>query len=177
MKRNLSRTALAALVFGLAVAGLSPALAAPRTLAPVTDGDRITAPGTYDASIVYIPGLSIPGGLPDCAEKFDRQVYVGKLTVTSSAAGSRMAFVGENEDDPTMNLRASADFNSSWGGFLLGPLGGRQDALVGIDVANVVSGRVIGRVRGENGRAGVLIVKIGPGGSIAGCRFVGPGSR
>jgi hypothetical protein len=172
MKRLLALAAPAILAMGLVVSGA--ALAAPRSLSPVTDGDRVTAPGVYDISVVYIPGISVPGGLPECVERFDQQIYLGKLTVSKTATGSRMSFVGENADDPTLNIHASADFNENWGGFLLGPLGGREDALVGIDYANLVSGRVVGRVRGENGRAGTLIVKVGAGGVIAGCRFVGP---
>lgn len=141
--------------------------------APAQAGDRITAPGVYDASIVYIPGISVPGGLPSCTEEFAQQIYVGKLTVTQSGSGYTVTFVGENTDDPTLNLRATAQFNSSWGGFLLGGLGGRDDALMGIDVANLEGARIIGRVMGENGHPGTLIARIGAGGSIESCRFVG----
>ena len=172
MKSLLALAAPAVLALGLVVSGA--AVAAPRSLSPVTAGDRVTAPGVYDISVVYIPGLTVPGGLPECVEQFAQQTYVGKLTVSKTASGSSMSFVGENVDDPTLNIRASGDFNSSWGGFLLGPLGGREDALVGIDYANLVSGRIVGRVAGANSRFGVLIVKVGAGGVISSCRFVGP---
>ncbi len=136
-------------------------------------GGRITAPGVYDASIVYIPGLSVPGGLPSCTDEFAQQIYVGKLTVTQNGSGYTVTFVGENEEDASLRLRATGRFNSSWGGFLLGGLGGRDDALVGIDGANLESGLVTGRILGQNGEAGTLIVRVGAGGSIESCRFVG----
>ena len=145
--------------------------------APVQAQGRVTAPGVYDVSITYIPGISVPGGLPECADKFGPQTYVGKLTVTQSASGFSASFVGENQDDASLNLRASADFSSGWTGFLLGPLGGRDDAVVSIDAANIVSGRIIGRVMGENGHPGTLMARIGAGGSVLSCKFVGRGSR
>ena len=153
---------------GLLVTGLG--LVAP---VPALAGGRITEPGVYDASIVYIPGISVPGGLPACVDEFAQQIYVGKLTVVRNGSGYTLSFVGENEDDSRLNLRATARFNSNWGGFLLGPLGGREDALVGIDAANVESGRIVGRVEGQNGHPGTLIVQIGAGGSVENCRFVG----
>lgn len=154
----------AILAVGLAIGAPAIALA----------GDRTTAPGVYDASIVYIPGISVPGGLPECVDEFARQIYVGKLTVAQSGSGYTLSFIGENEEDSSLDLRATAQFNSNWGGFLLGGLGGRDDALMGIDVANLESGRIVGRVAGQNGRFGVLIARIGAGGSIESCRFVGP---
>jgi hypothetical protein len=160
----------AILVVGLAIAGVAPV--------PALAGDRITAPGVYDASIVYIPGVSVPGGLPACVDEFARQIYVGKLTVTQgTGSGYTVTFVGENEEDATLNLRATARFNANWGGFLLGGLGGRDDALIGIDVANLESGRVIGRITGQNGKPGTLIVRVGAAGSIESCRFVGPAAH
>lgn len=165
--RFLSLTAVLALGLGMSFAATTPAMA----------GGPTTAPGVYDASIVYIPGLSVPGGLPDCVDKFAQQIYVGKLTVAQSGSGYTLSFVGENQDDSSLNLRASAEFNSSWGGFVLGGLGGRDDAIVGIDAANIVSGRAIGRVVGENGEAGTLIARFGAGGSVISCRFVGRGAK
>lgn len=145
---------------------------------PVLAQGRITAPGTYDASVVYIPGISVPGGLPSCVDEFARQVYVGKLTVVESGSGYTVTFVGENDGgEPGLNLRATAKFNSNWGGFLLGSLGGREDAIMGIDAANLESARVVGRILGENGHAGVLIAKIGSGGTVESCRFVGRAAR
>jgi hypothetical protein len=144
---------------------------------PVFAGDRTTAPGVYDASIVYIPGISVPGGLPDCVDQFAQQTYVGKLTVAKAGSGYIVRFVGENADDASLNLRASAEFNSSWTGFVLGALGGRDDAIVGIDAANLVRGRITGRVQGDNGKFGVVIALVGAGGTIESCRFVGPGAR
>ena len=154
--------------------GLGTAVA---TSVPAQAQGRITEPGVYDASIVYIPGISVPGGLPSCVEEFAQQIYVGQLTVTENGSGSTVTFVGQNDENPQLRLRATAKFNSSWGGFLLGSLGGRDDALMGIDVANLESGLVTGRVEGENGHAGTLIARIGAGGSIESCRFVGRGSR
>jgi hypothetical protein len=140
---------------------------------PAQAQDRITEPGVYDASIVYIPGISVPGGLPACVDEFAQQIYVGKLTVTQRGSGYSLTFVGHNDEDPLLRLRATASFNSSWGGFLLGNLGGRDDALMGIDVANLESGLITGRIEGQNGHPGALIVRIGAGGSIESCRFVG----
>ena len=165
--RALHLTLILALGLGIAVGASAPAQA----------GDRVTAPGVYDASIVYIPGISVPGGLPDCVENFARQIYIGKLTVAQSGGGYAVSFVGENEEDANLNLRATAQFNSNWGGFLLGGLGGRDDALMGIDVANLESARIVGRVAGENGKFGVLIARVGAGGSIESCRFVGPAAH
>lgn len=156
------------LVVGLALASVA---------SPVVAGGRVTAPGVYDASIVYIPGLSVPGGLPDCVDKFAQQTYVGKLTVAQGGSGYIVSFVGENADDASLNLRASAEFNANWGGFLLGALGGRDDAIVGIDAANLVRGRITGRVQAENGKFGVIIAAVGAGGTIERCRFVGPGAH
>jgi len=172
MNRLLALAAPAIVAAGLVISGA--AFAAPRVLSPVTDGDRVTAPGVYDISVVYIPGISVPGGLPECVDKFDQQIYVGKLTVSKTSTGSHMSFVGENIDDSTLSIRASGDFNANWGGFLLGPLGGREDALMGIDYANMIGGRIVGRVRGQNGLAGTVIVQVGAGGVISSCRFVGP---
>jgi hypothetical protein len=136
------------------------------------------APGTYDVSISYIPGISVPGGLPDCVDKFDRQTYVGKLTVSQDARGGyKVTFVGENQDDSSLNLRASADFGVVWNGFTLGALGGRDDAIVSIDAASLISGRIVGRVLGENGHPGHLVARIGPGGVVESCRFNGRGSK
>jgi hypothetical protein len=153
----------------LAVAALAPSLA-------LAQG-RVTDPGTYDASIVYIPGISVPGGLPDCVDQLSRQIYVGELTVARNGSGYTVTFVGENDEDPTLRVRATARFNSNWGGFLLGGLGGRDDAIMGIDAANIESGLVTGRVVGENGHAGTLVARIGSGGEIVSCRFVGRGAR
>ena len=161
--RALHLSAILALGLGLMVVASTPALA----------GGRVTTPGTYDASIVYIPGISVPGGLPDCVDEFAQQIYVGQLTVAQSGSGYTLSFVGENEKNANLNLRATAQFNLSWGGFLLGGLGGRDDALMGIDVANLESGRIVGRVEGQNGHPGTLIVRIGAGGSIESCRLVG----
>lgn len=169
MKGFRALTLAALLAAGLGI----PALAAN----PVAADGRTTAPGVYPASIVYIPGISVPGGLPSCVDRFAQQIYVGNLTVAQSGSGYTLSFVGENQDDASLNLRASADFNSSWGGFLLGGLGGRDDALLGIDVANLVSGRIHGRVLGENGNPGNLLARIGAGGTIERCRFVGRGSK
>jgi hypothetical protein len=166
--RALHLSAILAVGLGIAVVASTPAMA----------GGRTTAPGVYDASIVFIPGLSVPGGLPDCVALFAQQTYVGKLTVTQNASGGYVAsFVGENQDDASLNLRASAEFNASWGGFLLGSLGGRDDAIVGIDSANIVDGRIIGRVLGENGNAGTLIARIGAAGAVESCRYVGRGAH
>jgi hypothetical protein len=161
--RALYLTALLAVGLGLA----APALA----------GGRITEPGVYDASIVYIPGISVPGGLPDCVDAFAQQIYTGKLTVVQNGSGYTLTFVGDNQNDPNLNLRATARFNSNWGGFLLGDLGGRNDALVGIDAANIESARIVGRVEGQNGHPGTLIVQIGSGGTVESCRFVGRGAH
>jgi hypothetical protein len=165
--RALSLIAVLAVGLGLAAGASTPAEAQ----------GRITAPGVYDASIVYIPGISVPGGLPSCVDEFARQIYVGKLTVAQTGSGYTVSFVGENEEDPGLNVRATAQFNSNWGGFLLGDLGGRSDALTGIDAANLESARVIGRVMGENGQPGTLIVRIGAGGTVESCRYVGRGAR
>jgi len=161
--RALYLSAILAIGLGVALAASTPALA----------GGRITAPGEYDASIVYIPGISVPGGLPACVDEFAQQIYVGKLTVAQKGAGYTLSFVGENEADSKLTVRATADFNANWGGFLLGNLGGREDAITGIDVANLEKALVVGRVQGQNGHPGALIVRVGAGGTITSCRFVG----
>jgi len=147
--------------------------------APAHAQARTTAPGVYDVSIVYIPGLSVPGGLPDCAQQFDRQTYVGKLTIAQAAPGAeyRVSFVGENQDDASLNLRVSAIFSNTWNGFALGALGGRDDALVSIDAAAIKSARVTGRVMGQNGSPGHLGASFGPGGVVERCHFTGRGSK
>jgi hypothetical protein len=156
---------------------LSAVLAIGLVSSPALAQDRETEPGTYDASIVYIPGISVPGGLPDCVDQLSRQIYVGELTVARTGSGYTLTFVGENDEDPALNLRATARFNSNWGGFLLGSLGGREDAIMGIDAANIESGMITGRVVGENGHAGTLIARIGASGGVISCRFVGRGAR
>lgn len=165
--RAFSLIAVLAVGLGLSAGATTPAEA----------GGRITAPGVYDASIVYIPGISVPGGLPSCVDEFARQIYVGKLTVAQSGSGYTVSFAGENDTNANLSLRATANFNSNWGGFLLGDLGGRSDALTGIDVANLVSARVNGRVLGQNGHPGKLMARIGAGGTIESCRFVGRGAH
>jgi hypothetical protein len=165
--RALTVSALLALGLGMTFASATP----------VSAGERTTAPGVYDASIVYVPGISVPGGLPDCVDRFAQQSYVGKLTVTQNGTGYKLSFVGENSDDASLSLRASAEFNSNWTGFLLGGLGGRDDAILGIDAANLESARIIGRVLGENGNPGTLIARIGAGGTVESCRFVGRGAQ
>ena len=165
--RALYLPAILAIGLGVAVAASTPAQA----------GGRITAPGTYDASVVYIPGISVPGGLPECVDQFAQQIYVGQLTVKQTASGYTVSFVGENEEDPKLNVRATAEFNSNWGGFLLGALGGRDDAIMGIDAANLVSARIQGRIVGQNGKAGTLQVKVGAGGVIESCNLRGPAAH
>ena len=146
--------------------------------APARAQGRVTAPGVYDVSIVYIPGLSVPGGLPECTQQFDRQTYVGKLTIAKNAGGEyRVSFVGENQDDASLNLRVSAIFADTWNGFALGSLGGRDDALVSIDAAALKSGRVTGRVMGQNGSPGHLGASFGPGGVVERCNFTGRGAK
>jgi len=165
--RALYLSAILAVGLGMAAGVSAPALAQ----------DRITTPGVYDASVVYIPGISVPGGLPACVDEFAQQIYVGKLTVAQKGGGYTLSFVGENEADPKLNMRATGSFNSNWGGFLLGKLGGREDALMGIDVANLESGRVSGRIMGNNGAAGHLNVRVGAGGVIESCRLTGQASH
>ena len=155
------------LALGLALAAPAPALA----------GGRINAPGVYDASVVYIPGISVPGGLPECVDEFAQQIYVGQITVTQSSSGYTVTFVGENESNAQLKVRARARFGPDWAGFLLGPLGGREDAITGIDVANLESAIVTGRVEGQNGHPGALIVRVGAEGAIEMCRFVGRAAR
>ncbi len=145
--------------------------------APAHAQGRITAPGVYPASAVYIPGISVPGGLPDCVDPFARQIYVGEVTIVQSAGGYEVSFEGVNEDDARLKIRASGTFNSSWGGLLLGELGGRTDAVVGIDYINMLSGKVNGRVIGNAGRAGHLKADLGAAAAFLGCDFRGPGSR
>src|SRR5689334_4245623 len=91
--------------------------------APAHAQGRINTPGTYDASAVYIPGITPPGGLPDCVDKFDQQIYVGKITVAPTNGGFRVTFEGTNQDDPKLNVRATGIFSPLWAGFQLGPLG------------------------------------------------------
>ena len=151
--------------------GLGLALAAPAF------AQRVNAPGTYDASVVYIPGISVPGGLPECVDKFVQQTYVGQITVTETNSGFKAIFEGTNLDDSSLRVRAVGNFSPLWAGFQLGPLGGRTDAIIGIDAATMLSGQVSGRVLGENGKAGHVGAKIGPGGVIQSCRFTGQGAQ
>jgi hypothetical protein len=138
---------------------------------------RINTPGTYDASAVYIPGLTPPGGLPDCVDKFDQQIYVGTITVIPNNSGFKVTFEGTNQDDPKLNVKATGIFSPLWGGFQLGPLGGRNDAIIGIDAVTMLSGSVSGRVLGENGKPGHVVAKVGPGGVFQSCKFTGQGAK
>jgi hypothetical protein len=163
---------VAALVLGIVLA--VPVGAAPhRTVA----NGLITAPGVYDASIVYIPGISVPGGLPDCVNDVAQQIYVGQITVTKTATGSTVSFDGTNVDNPKFSVQASADFSESWSGFALGPLGGRDDAVVAIDHASIISGSVRGKVTGSNGRMGILMATVGLAGVFEKCDLKGPAAH
>jgi hypothetical protein len=156
----------AALAFGLMIAG------------PVHAQVYSNTPGTYEASVVYIPGISVPGGLPECVDKFAQQLYVGHVTVVQDASGGYSAtFTGVNQEDMQLSVTAKASFTSSWAGIKLGPLGGRSDAIIGIDAANIVSGSVKGKVTGENGKKGNLMASIGLGGIFDKCKFVGGGAK
>ena len=170
---------VAALALGLTAA--VPVFAGPRSNArpaqPIVAGDRITAPGVYAASVVYIPGISIPGGLPECANEFAQQIYVGEITVSRRGSGYSVVFQGANADDSRRRVRASGEFNENWGGFLLGPLGGREDAILGIDYANLVSGRVNGIILGQNGGLGALVARLGAGGVFESCALLGPAAH
>ena len=154
------------LAVGLGLASAAPAFA-----------QRVNAPGTYDASVVYIPGISVPGGLPECVENFVEQTYVGQITVTQTNSGYKAIFEGTNETDPSLKVRATGNFSPLWAGFQLGPLGGRTDAIIGIDAATMLSGSVTGKVVGQNGKAGHLGVKVGPGGVFESCKFTGQGAK
>ena len=138
---------------------------------------RINAPGTYDASVVYVPGISPPGGLPDCVDKFTQQVYVGKITVTPSNQGFKVSFEGVNDQDSSLRIRATGIFSPLWAGFQLGALGGRTDAIIGIDAATMLSGSVSGQVVGVNGKKGHVGAAVGPGGVFERCKFTGQGAR
>ena len=74
-------------------------------------------------------------------------------------------------------MRATGNFSPLWAGFQLGSLGGRTDAIIGIDAATMLSGSVSGKVVGQNGKAGHLGVKVGPGGVIESCKFTGQGAK
>ena len=145
--------------------------------APAHAQGRINTPGTYDASVVYIPGITPPGGLPDCVDKFHQQVYVGKITVITSNSGFKVTFEGTNQDDASMRVRATGNFTPLWAGFQLGPLGGRTDAIIGIDAATLLSGSVSGKALGENGKAGHVGAAVGPGGVFERCKFTGQGAK
>lgn len=138
---------------------------------------RINTPGTYDASVVYVPGISPPGGLPDCVDKFTQQVYVGQVTVITTNQGFKVTFEGANEQDSSLRVRATGIFSPLWAGFQLGALGGRTDAIIGIDAATMLSGSVSGKVVGENGKAGHAGARVGPGGVFERCKFTGQGAR
>jgi len=163
---------VAALVLGIALA--APAGAAPHR-APA--GGLVTEPGVYDASVVYIPGISVPGGLPDCVNEIAQQIYVGTITVARSGDGYRVSFAGVNSEDSRRRVNASAVFSADWGGFALGPLGGREDAIVAIDAAHLVSGRVNGIVIGQNGGIGALVARVGAGGVFESCALLGPAAH
>ena len=154
------------LAVGLAIASAAPAFA-----------QRVNAPGTYDASVVYIPGISVPGGLPECVEHFVQQTYVGQITVTETNSGFKAIFEGTNLDDSSLRVRATGNFSPLWAGFQLGSLGGRTDAIIGIDAATMLGGSVTGKVVGQNGKSGHLGVKVGPGGVIESCKFTGQGAK
>jgi hypothetical protein len=154
------------LAVGLGLAFAAPAFA-----------QRVNAPGTYDASVVYIPGISVPGGLPECVEQFAQQTYVGQITVTETNQGYKAIFEGTNLDDSSLRIRATGNFSPLWAGFQLGPLGGRTDAIIGIDAATMLGGAVSGKIIGQNGKSGHLGVKVGPGGVIESCKFTGQGAK
>jgi len=154
------------LAVGLGIAFAAPAFA-----------QRVNAPGTYDASVVYIPGISVPGGLPECVDKFAQQTYVGQITITQTNQGFKATFEGTNLDDSSLRVRATGNFTPLWAGYQLGPLGGRTDAIIGIDALTMLNGQVSGRILGENGKPGHLGVRVGPGGVIESCKFTGQGGK
>ena len=156
---------------------LAAVLAATLVFAGSADAQRINTPGTYDASVVYVPGISPPGGLPDCVDKFTQQVYVGQVTVETNNQGFRVTFEGTNEQDSSLRVRATGIFTPLWSGFQLGALGGRTDAIISIDAATMLSGSVSGKVVGVNGKAGHIGARVGPGGVFERCKFTGQGAR
>src|SRR5262245_34859957 len=98
------------LVSLLAFAGASSALA-----------QRVTQPGDYDVKVCIAPGFLPQGGaeLPADLQNVGPDVYSGTLSVVQKNDGTyTVTFRGEREDGA--RLQVSAQFESDWGGFLLG---------------------------------------------------------
>jgi hypothetical protein len=126
-------------------------------------------PGVYtDVRVGVVPAMLPAGSLPAGINQLGPDLYVGTLTISgSSATGFTATYQGERSDGAKLN--ASASFNGSWAGVKLGslPVGSslESNVIIGIDVANLLSGHVngVGTVDGKNQR---LIAKIGAGGSV-----------
>ena len=95
---------------------LAAVLAACIGFANPAHAQYVNTPGTYDASVVYIPGITPPGGLPDCVDKMDQQIYVGTITVTPTNQGFKVMFEGTNDQDPSLKVRATGIFTPLWSG-------------------------------------------------------------
>jgi hypothetical protein len=139
-------------------------------LAGSAAAQRITDPGTYTVKICVAPGFLPQGGaeLPPDLQNIGPDVYEGTLTVSRHSSGAyRVTYRGERSDGA--RLRIAAQFESDWGGFLLGslPVGGstESDCLTGIDVANLISARISG-IGTIDGRTRRLQAVLGAGGTF-----------
>jgi len=136
---------------------------------------RVNTPGKYSVKICVAPGLLPDGGasLPHALQGVDPQVYEGELIVSRVDGNYRAWFQG-NRSDGAM-LIAAGIFDSDWAGFLLGsiPVGSvsESDCITGIDVANLLDGRIIG-VGSFEGTDKRLIALLGEGGAFKRFRLV-----
>jgi hypothetical protein len=130
-------------------------------------------PGTYnDVLVGVVPAMLPPGSLPSDLPKLGDDLYRGTLIVSRSGSGYSVSYQGERLIGGSVagttdraKLNVNATFNSSWAGFLIGPLvvgGSLELCVVGIDGANLVSANIngVGTVDDANKR---VIAKFGIG--------------
>ena len=163
------RTALPGLVV-VALATLS---------APAFSQGRITAPGSYAVQVGVVPAMLPPGSLPGDIPSLGPDLYEGTLDVSRNVDGSYDLRLRARRGDGAL-LQAVASFSADWAGFLLGsiPVGEvmAPNALIGIDVAHLLSARING-VGTVDGAKRHVFARIGGGGSVDDFRAVGFGPK
>lgn len=129
---------------------------------------RITAPGTYDASVGVIPAfdIQVPADIkakyPPDFQNVGPDLYTGQVTISLSGGIYTVQFQGAREDGAKLN--ATATFSSDWTGLLLGSLTVGSSLELGvitsIDYAHMLSAHIngVGTVDGVNQR---VIARLG----------------
>jgi len=141
----------------------------------MAQGGYFNTPGVYnDVRVGVVPAL-LPGGPVPGTGSLGPDVYNGTLTITRGAGGFTATYQGERyhglpTDTDGAKLNASATFNGSWRGVLLGTLqvgsSVETNVIIGIDSPNLLSANVngVGTVDGGNRR---IIARFGPGPTLA----------